>query len=336
MAKQPVKQTVKPKSKTAVKQSTAKKPVAASRKKKQSGFGSLLSSIFRGKRKWVTLVIFVLIFGGIGTYLLRESYALSTSISHCTGNNWGASKTTGQCVKDIQRILNGVGGTYSVGSVDGIYGTKTKTGVKNFQSFWGLGNDGVVGPKTWERLCYVAYYNGTDSTNAANNAGCKGSSGAFVVGSSSSTGAVSTGGSYVNGKIPSSAMTYVSFCGSHTMSKPYLRNDAAAALLRMNTAYKAAHGGKSMVIDDCYRDLAGQVYAWNCYVNKNCNNGNKAAKPVFDTAGRAVAGTSNHGLGIAIDFHSASTDYAWIKAHTSYGWKCCTVSGEAWHYKYAP
>lgn len=113
---------------------------------------------------------------------------VSTNSSYCVGNTWGGSKKTGQCVKDIQRILNGVGGTYSVGTADGAYGSKTLAGVKNFQRFWGLSPvDGVVGAKTWERLCYVAYYNGVDSTNAANNAGCKGASGAYVVGSGSGT-----------------------------------------------------------------------------------------------------------------------------------------------------
>ncbi len=54
------------------------------------------------------------------------------------------------CVTMIQQRLKNLG--YDPGPVDGIYGTKTTSAVKVFQSRSGLTQDGVVGPKTWAAL----------------------------------------------------------------------------------------------------------------------------------------------------------------------------------------
>ena len=56
-----------------------------------------------------------------------------------------AALTTSQ-VKTVQTKLKNWG--YYSGSVDGIYGAKTKSAVKSFQKKNGLAVDGVVGPKT--------------------------------------------------------------------------------------------------------------------------------------------------------------------------------------------
>jgi LAS superfamily LD-carboxypeptidase LdcB len=52
-----------------------------------------------------------------------------------------------------------------------------------------------------------------------------------------------------------------------------------------------------------FRTYARQQYFWHCYQTKSCNNGNIAAYP----------GTSNHGVGLALDIHIPN--YAWMKAH---------------------
>jgi len=54
------------------------------------------------------------------------------------------------CVTLIQQRLKDLG--YDPGPVDGIYGSKTASAVKLFQSRSGLTQDGVVGPQTWNAL----------------------------------------------------------------------------------------------------------------------------------------------------------------------------------------
>ena len=55
----------------------------------------------------------------------------------------------GPSVKTLQNALNQRG--YAL-SVDGEFGPSTQGAVKNFQRVNGLTDDGIVGPKTWEKL----------------------------------------------------------------------------------------------------------------------------------------------------------------------------------------
>lgn len=61
---------------------------------------------------------------------------------------WALSKfgSTGSEVKSIQKVLKNLG--YYTGSVDGIYGSKTRKAVTSFQKDCGLRADGICGPKT--------------------------------------------------------------------------------------------------------------------------------------------------------------------------------------------
>ena len=56
----------------------------------------------------------------------------------------------GDAVRKLQELLNTKG--YDCGSVDGIFGSKTKAAVLAFQKANGLGADGIVGPLTWGKL----------------------------------------------------------------------------------------------------------------------------------------------------------------------------------------
>ena len=56
----------------------------------------------------------------------------------------------GDAVRKLQELLNALG--YDCGSVDGIFGSKTKAAVLAFQKANGLGEDGIVGPLTWAKL----------------------------------------------------------------------------------------------------------------------------------------------------------------------------------------
>ena len=56
----------------------------------------------------------------------------------------------GDAVRKLQELLNALG--YDCGSVDGIFGSKTKAAVLAFQKANGLAADGIVGPLTWAKL----------------------------------------------------------------------------------------------------------------------------------------------------------------------------------------
>lgn len=80
------------------------------------------------------------------------------------------------CVGYIQRILNaeshsgtyyGYFGGYQL-DVDNSFGSNTEVNVTRFQSFWHLTADGIVGPDTWNKLCFNGgYYGNHDSTAPA-------------------------------------------------------------------------------------------------------------------------------------------------------------------------
>jgi peptidoglycan hydrolase-like protein with peptidoglycan-binding domain len=64
--------------------------------------------------------------------------------------------STGQWVRELQYALNQypyyVSGPYL--SIDGDFGPKTRAGVMDFQSYYNLQVDGIVGPQTWGALGY--------------------------------------------------------------------------------------------------------------------------------------------------------------------------------------
>ena len=70
-----------------------------------------------------------------------------------------------------------------------------------------------------------------------------------------------------------------------------------------------------------FRTMARQTYFWNCYQTRSCNDGNKAAPP----------GTSNHQMGVAVDW--SPQVYNWLSTGHArdYGIQKCTC-GESWHY----
>lgn len=56
----------------------------------------------------------------------------------------------GEIVREIQKMLTEAG--YSVGTIDGIFGGQTQSGVQQFQMMHGLVSDGVVGQETLNAL----------------------------------------------------------------------------------------------------------------------------------------------------------------------------------------
>lgn len=62
----------------------------------------------------------------------------------------------GTCVRRVQEWNNHWGVNWGSGQlvVDGNYGPKTERAIKRAQRWWGLTPDGVVGPRTWDRVAY--------------------------------------------------------------------------------------------------------------------------------------------------------------------------------------
>jgi peptidoglycan hydrolase-like protein with peptidoglycan-binding domain len=56
----------------------------------------------------------------------------------------------GQAVNDLQEALKALG--FNPGPVDGIFGDKTETAVRAFQTSRGITADGIVGPVTWSYI----------------------------------------------------------------------------------------------------------------------------------------------------------------------------------------
>ena len=61
--------------------------------------------------------------------------------------------STRVAVRGLQRMLRTRG--YNVGEIDGRFGPKTDAAVRAYQSDHGLDVDGIVGPKTWDKLRMV-------------------------------------------------------------------------------------------------------------------------------------------------------------------------------------
>ncbi|MBL8910480.1 MAG: D-alanyl-D-alanine carboxypeptidase family protein [Archangium sp.] len=125
---------------------------------------------------------------------------------------------------------------------------------------------------------------------------------------------------YRNGRIPSNALTDVG--GGHRMY-----GDAAQAYTRMRDA--ARRDGVNIRLTDSYRSYAAQVDVAR----------RKGIYGVRQPNGRlglaARPGTSNHGLGRAVDVNLQASPRAsaWLRANAArYGFK--TIPREPWHWEF--
>lgn len=128
---------------------------------------------------------------------------------------------------------------------------------------------------------------------------------------------------YGNGQVPESALCEIDFDPSHE-----LRCDAAEQLEQLDAAYVDAFG-VHISISDSYRSLAGQ-YACTRTKGSLC----------------ATPGTSNHGLGTAVDLGGGiqtfgTRQHRWLVANADeYGWtlpewaRATGSKPEAWHWEY--
>ena len=88
---------------------------------------------------------------------------LISVFSFVTANGYSAIGSRGSEVRNIQQRLKDWG--YYKGSVDGIYGTKTRSAVIAFQKKHGITADGICGKKTLE---LIGLPTGTNTSNNSN------------------------------------------------------------------------------------------------------------------------------------------------------------------------
>ncbi|MBQ3115963.1 MAG: spore cortex-lytic enzyme [Clostridia bacterium] len=98
-------------------------------------------------RKTVKIVAFFMLVFTLGFCAVQALPLKQTQTAYAAVYKQGSRGTT---VKTIQRKLKNWG--YYTGSVDGIFGSKTKDAVKYFQRKNGLKVDGIVGNKTLSAL----------------------------------------------------------------------------------------------------------------------------------------------------------------------------------------
>jgi hypothetical protein len=87
----------------------------------------------------------------------------------------------------------------------------------------------------------------------------------------------------------------------------------------------ARSDGVAIRVNSGFRTMAEQQRLYSCYINKNCNNGNLAARP----------GYSNHQSGHALDLNAAAGGVlSWLNNNgAKYGFRR-TVANETWHWEY--
>lgn len=93
----------------------------------------------KSKTILISFLIFAFCFcGAVSTYYVLGAPTQAVEVASASTN------------KSVQQKLKNLG--YYTGAVDGIYGSKTKQAVKNFQRDNGLVVDGIIGPKTLAAL----------------------------------------------------------------------------------------------------------------------------------------------------------------------------------------
>ena len=118
---------------------------------------SLLSDGIVGKNTWYKISQ---IYVGVKKLAELESEGEANSMIPPYPGYYIKYGSKGEIVKNIQTSIHVISSKYpSIPSldVDGAFGSKTKAAIKAFQKYFGLASDGIVGPKTWEKL-YEVYF----------------------------------------------------------------------------------------------------------------------------------------------------------------------------------
>lgn len=206
----------------------------------------------------------------------------------------------GSQVVQLQKELKAAG--MAVGRADGVFGKNTQKAVKQYQARYRLGVDGVVGPKTWNKLL-------TDGMVPPGATATRGAAPAAAA----PRGSQVTG--YVNG---APRKIRVAPIGNGKV----MRADAAAQFNKMKAAARRA--GIPLNVVSGFRTMAQQRSLYAAY---KAGRGNLAARPGF----------SNHQGGLSADVTTGgygSRTFKWLARNArAYGF-VNDVRGEPWHWTF--
>lgn len=144
--------------------------------------------------KWISgafasLLVSTVVAAGLALTAAPANAYSGTSGKGCTATQYSRGGYS-TCIGYIQRMLNGIDSAYNESygytgyqlTVDNSFGANTETNVRRFQTWTHLTSDGIVGPNTWNKLCFYAgqvnfAYSSSSAAkraawNAAYNAGC--------------------------------------------------------------------------------------------------------------------------------------------------------------------
>ncbi len=247
-----------------------------------------------------------------------------------------ANGASGDTVREVQRILKDLG--FYSGEVDGQFGPGTQSAVRSFQAQHGLGNDGVVGPLTWEMLHSLEAHSLTTVDTLAGEWPLLVNKTHPVDESFVPKGLVDLKDVFDEDYI--------------TLNSQSLRAvDEAARALKEMLAAAHAQGIYPWKIRECYRTFQEQKRILQNRIAEYENEGRTHAQAV--SAARAYVadpGTSEHHTGLAFDLNVEGADfgdtaqYAWMVNHCwEYGFilrypddkdDITGFLGEEWHYRY--
>ncbi len=143
-------------SKTSSSRVAPRKTASRSTPPKSSSIVASKKGSFFSKRRGIVLVVVLVVFGILGTYLLQQGQAATYSNYGCTTYPTLRKGSSGNCVKKLQNTLQKKWGYKLNKGVDGDFGSSTDSAVRDFQTKHkkavGGKVDGVVGKDTWPEL----------------------------------------------------------------------------------------------------------------------------------------------------------------------------------------
>ncbi len=224
--------------------------------------------------------------------------------------------SSGTQVRQLQQRLRQAG--FNPGGVDGKFGARTDAAVRAFQRANRLEVDGKAGTRTMRELQRDTFEPASSTRRTTTSTTTRDTNTTRTTPQSTSRRAAEQV-PYRNGRIPRNALTDVG--NGHRMY-----GDAARSYVQMRDA--ARRDGVNLRLTDSYRSYDAQVDVAR----------RKGIYGVRQPNGRlglaARPGTSNHGLGRAVDINvNDSRTLRWLQNNASrFGFR--TIPREPWHWEY--